>query len=58
MEKISQSKLNAIWGGYPYRPYDTMYAVAPIAKNIELLNWQAKISLEEGIRIYLNEIHG
>jgi len=58
MEQISQSKLNAIWGGYPYRPYDTMYAVAPIAKNIEFLNWQAKISLEEGIRIYLNEIHG
>ena len=52
MENIFQQKCNADWGGLPYRPLDTMYAVAPIAKNIKLINWIAKISLEEGIEIY------
>jgi nucleoside-diphosphate-sugar epimerase len=29
---------------------DTMYAVAPIAKNLELLKWKAKVSVEEGVK--------
>lgn len=52
MEEIFDKKCNADWGGIPYRPLDTMYAVAPIAKNIKLLNWQTKISIKEGLEIY------
>lgn len=52
MEDIFDKKCNADWGGIPYRPLDTMYAVAPIAKNIKLLNWRAKISIEDGLKIY------
>ncbi len=55
MEELSGKKLNADWGGYPYRPLDTMYAVAPIAKNLEVLNWCSRISIEEGIWIYLGD---
>ncbi len=56
MEDISGKKLNADWGGYPYKPFDTMYAVAPIARNLELLNWNSKLSIEEGISIFLKDI--
>ena len=56
LEKISGKKMNADWGGYPYRPLDIMHAVAPISKNIKLLNWRASINLEEGIRIFLNDL--
>ena len=52
MEHIFGKKCNADWGGVPYRPLDTMYAVAPIAKNIKLLNWKTEISLEKGIEMY------
>ena len=55
MEELSGKKLNADWGKYPYRPLDTMYAVAPIAKNLELLDWKSKIRIEEGIKIYLED---
>ena len=54
MEKVSGKRVNADWGGYPYRKYDTMYAVAPIAKNLEILGWKSKISLEEGIGILIH----
>lgn len=57
MEKISGKKMNTDWGGYPYRSLDIMHAVAPISKNIELLNWKTSIDLEEGIRIFLNDIN-
>ena len=43
--------VKANWGGRPYSPSDTMYAVAPINRNIILLGWKASISLKEGIRI-------
>ncbi len=56
LERISGKKLNAEWGGLPYRPLDTMYAVAPIARNLEILNWKSKISIENGIEIYLKDI--
>ena len=55
MERVSGKKLNADWGAYQFRPLDTMHAVAPIARNIELLDWRSKISLEEGLRIYMEE---
>lgn len=49
IEKKYNKKCNINWGGRPYRERDIMYAVAPIAKNIELIDWKAKISLYEGI---------
>lgn len=50
VEQIFEKKCNINFGGRPYRDRDTMHAVAPIAKNISLVKWRAKISLEEGIR--------
>lgn len=41
-------KCNINWGGRPYRERDIMYAVAPIAKNMPLIGWQASISLQKG----------
>lgn len=56
MEKVFEKKLNADWGGLPYGKYEPMHAVAPIAQNIEILNWKAKIKLEEGLAILKNDI--
>ena len=56
MEKIWNKKMNANWGGRNYSSQDIMYAVAPINKTISLLNWHSKISLEEGLRIYYNDL--
>lgn len=50
VEREFGKKCNINWGGRPYRPMDTMYAVAPIAKNLELLKWKAKVSVEEGVK--------
>lgn len=50
IEKITGQKCNIDWGGISYRPMDTMYSVAPIAKNIEQLNWRASITIENGLR--------
>jgi CDP-paratose synthetase len=52
MENVFGKKCNADWGGIPYRPLDTMYAVATVKKNIKLLNWKTQISLEEGLEMY------
>ena len=54
-ERVKGSKCNINFGGRPYRDMDIMHAVAPIAKNMELVDWKAKISLEEGIRMMINE---
>lgn len=48
-EKIYDKKCNIDWGKLNYRKMDIMYAVAPIKKNIELVGWQSKISLIDGI---------
>lgn len=56
MELVWGKKIQANWGGIPYRAYDTMYAVAPIAKNIELLGWKAKLSIESGIQILHDDL--
>lgn len=58
MEDIFGKKINAKWGGVDYRKFDTMYAVAPIAKNIEILNWRAKINIVEGLKILKQDIYG
>lgn len=51
MEEVYGKKCNINWGGLPYRDRDTMHAVAPIAKNMSLLGWQAKILLINGIKL-------
>jgi len=56
LEDVFSKKINANWGGLSYRPFDAMYAIAPIAKNIELLNWRSKITLEQGFTILKNEL--
>ncbi|MFI3288604.1 MAG: NAD(P)-dependent oxidoreductase [Rikenellaceae bacterium] len=52
MERVFGKSISANWGGLPYRAFDAMYAVAPIAKSLELLNWRAKLSLREGLEIF------
>ncbi len=55
MENLSGQKCNINWGGRPYRERDIMYAVAPISKNIQYINWKAEISLKEGLQLFLNK---
>jgi len=50
IEKITGQKTNINWGGRPYRKRDIMYSVAPIAKNIEILDWRSEITLSEGLK--------
>lgn len=57
LEKVSGKHVNADWGGRDYSPNDAMHAVAPVNKNITLLGWQPRISLEEGIRILWNDVN-
>ncbi len=52
LEKMSGKRLNANWGGLPYRPLDVMTAVAPENKTLEAF-WKPKISIEQGLREYL-----
>lgn len=56
MEKVWGRKVNAAWGSREYSPYDLMHAVAPNQKNIKLLGWKAKLSLEDGIRILKEDV--
>lgn len=53
MEEIVGKKCNINWGGRPYRDRDMMYAVAPIAKNLLLTGWRAKIGIREGISLMM-----
>lgn len=55
MESIYKKSVNINWGGKPYRENDIFYAVAPIQKNKLYLNWNPKISIEKGIKIYYEE---
>lgn len=55
LECVTGKSAIVSWGALPYRPNDLMHAVAPIGKNIELLNWFPQVDLEEGLRLYVNE---
>lgn len=57
MELVFGKPINADWGGFPYRSLDTMHAVAPISKNLSLLDWRSKLSLEAGIKILKDDIN-
>ena len=56
VEAVWGKPINANWGGRAYSPSDTMYAVAPINKNIAVLGWKSSISLEDGIKILYEDI--
>ncbi|MDR3287096.1 MAG: NAD(P)-dependent oxidoreductase [Prevotellaceae bacterium] len=51
IEKTENKTCNIDWGGLPYRPLDVMYAVAPIEKNNNIINWKSKISIGKGIKL-------
>ena len=53
IESVTGKHCNINWGGRPYRERDTMYAVAPIAKNLELTGWHANIDIKRGILNYI-----
>ncbi|MFA7097688.1 MAG: NAD(P)-dependent oxidoreductase [Gammaproteobacteria bacterium] len=55
IESITNKKTCVLWGGIPYRPRDVMYAVANIAEQYHQFRWRPKISIEEGIRIYVQK---
>lgn len=57
-EKITGKISHAVWGALPYRQLDPMHAIAPIEKNPSFLTWKPKISLESGIKIYIDDING
>lgn len=54
IENKTGKKANINWGALPYRKRDIMYAVAPVGKNSELLNWETRIDIIDGIN-KLNE---
>lgn len=53
VEKATGRHCNINWGGLPYRERDTMYAAAPIAKNLVLTGWHAGINIEQGVSNYI-----
>lgn len=55
IEEITGKKANIQWGARPYRENDIMYAVAPISRNIELLDWRAKTKIKEGLKNMLKK---
>ena len=57
VEKVYGRICNICWGGRPYRDRDTMHAVAPIAKNLSLVNWKAKIDIETGIKMMKDSVY-
>lgn len=57
IEKVYGKKCNINWGGRLYRDRDIMHAVAPISKNISLVNWKAKIGIMEGISMMKSNIY-
>ena len=54
MEKQTGKKANLNWGGRNYRNRDVMFSVADISKQNKQFGWLPKVSLEEGIKRYLN----
>ena len=51
-EKVSGKKLAISWGGKPYRKREVM---CPWIQGTPLPGWEAKLSLEEGIKKIINE---
>lgn len=43
------------WGALPYRERETFHSVAPLRRFAEYTGWKPRISLEEGIAMYIRE---
>ena len=56
MEDVFGKKINANWGGLPYRKFDIMHAIAPVKKNMDVLGWMAKIDIRRGMEIFRADI--
>lgn len=54
IENITGKKTNINWGGKPYRKTDIMKAIAN-TKNLDLINWSSKITIEEGLKKIIEE---
>jgi nucleoside-diphosphate-sugar epimerase len=55
IEAVSGGKTKINWGGKPYRPSDVMYAIADTELANSNLNWTCRVSLERGVKIFLDE---
>ncbi len=53
IEEQANKKANILWGARDYRERDVMKAVADIPNTQKLMNWKAKITLENGINSLL-----
>lgn len=56
MEKVFSKKINANWGGLTYRSTDVMFSVAPINKNLKIINWKAKLDIEQGLYLLKKDL--
>lgn len=50
MQTIKGTTPDLAWGAFPQKHWDTTFSPADITKSKEGLGWQAKTSLEEGLR--------
>src|SRR5574344_2020122 len=57
IKKIFDKKINANWGGLPYRKFDIMHAIAPVKKNKDVLGWITKIDMRRGMEIFKADIN-
>lgn len=55
IEKITNKQANINWGAKDYRNSDVMYAVANIETLQKYFNWIPKISLEKGLKKYIDK---
>lgn len=55
IEEITGEKTKINWGGKPYRNSDVMYAVADTNYIYDLLNLLPKVSINLGLRKYINQ---
>ncbi|MCT4647350.1 MAG: NAD(P)-dependent oxidoreductase [Carboxylicivirga sp.] len=53
IESVSSSNTNINWGGRPYRKTDVMYAVANQSYTNFCVDWTPRITLKEGVRLYI-----
>ena len=53
LESAIGKTANVQWGGISYRKNDTMYAVAQKKMPQELIEWQPRIDLKEGLKKYI-----
>lgn len=50
VQQVTHQQLNCQWGDMPARSWDTNCWVANMSRTYQLLNWQAKHSLQQGLK--------